>query len=57
MNITPIAPFLVLERNTTDSREKLDMKQQFYIDISTQLINTNSFTKNLFQVTNDGPKR
>jgi methyl-accepting chemotaxis protein len=34
--------------------EKLDMKQQFYVDISNQLISNSSFTKNLFQITNPG---
>ncbi|MDQ0900944.1 hypothetical protein QFZ80_004772 [Paenibacillus sp. V4I7] len=30
------------------------MKQQFYIDLSNQLLNNSSFTENLFQITNAG---
>lgn len=34
--------------------EKLDMKQQFYLDVSKQLMNNSSFTKHLFLMTNKG---
>ncbi|CAN7392493.1 methyl-accepting chemotaxis protein [Paenibacillus sp. LjRoot153] len=38
----------------TTAGEKLDMKQQFYIDLSNQLISDSTFTKNLFQISNGG---
>ncbi|NOU66980.1 HAMP domain-containing protein [Paenibacillus sp. LMG 31461] len=38
----------------TTAGEKLDMKQQFYIDLSNQLISDSTFTKNLFQISNAG---
>ncbi|OPH46550.1 hypothetical protein BC351_13700 [Paenibacillus ferrarius] len=38
----------------TTAGEKLDMKQQFYVDLSNQLISDSTFTKNLFQISNAG---
>ena len=39
-----------MEQTITLAGEKLDMKQQFYLDLSKQLMNNSSFTENLFQI-------